>query len=359
MKFNITRDNVKISGRTLFRDSICFLGYSASSVSFRFNGMKASAGIISNPDSFPAEYHAWIAVYIDNALVPDKRIELKETEQEIVLYDSPVKREVQITIMKYTEPEFAVCGISYIQTDSVELLAPPAPKKRRMQIIGDSITCGYGVEGDVERLEIKTSEENPAKAYSVIAANELDADFEIVAWNGKGIITSYVGEEEYAVPDKTWLLPMLYKYTDAGCCKNYFNEPQEKWELWEHSSFEPDIITINLGTNDASYTRGIPGRTDEFTNGYLDFLEDIHAIHPDAAILCMLGIMDQLLCPAASKAAELFKKKYPEVNISYLNLPLQQEEDGLGTFWHPVYKSHQKAARLITGHIRHMMDWGE
>ena len=65
--------------------------------------MKASAGIISNPGSFPAECHAWIAVYIDNALVPDKRIELKETEQEIVLYDSPVKREVQITIMKYTE----------------------------------------------------------------------------------------------------------------------------------------------------------------------------------------------------------------------------------------------------------------
>ena len=99
MKFNITRDNVKISGRTLFRDGICFLGYSASSVSFRFNGMKASAGIISNPDSFPAECHAWIAVYIDNALVPDKRIELKETEQVIVFFDCPVIWVVEITLL--------------------------------------------------------------------------------------------------------------------------------------------------------------------------------------------------------------------------------------------------------------------
>lgn len=89
----------------------------------------------------------------------------------MVLYDSPVKREVEITIMKYTEPEFAVCGIRYIQTDSVELLTHPAPKKRCMQIIGDSITCGHGVE----RLELKTSEENHVKAYSVIAAQELDA----------------------------------------------------------------------------------------------------------------------------------------------------------------------------------------
>ena len=321
--------------------------------------MKASAFIISNPDSFPAECHAWIAVYIDNALVPDKRIELKDAEQEVILYDSPVKREVEITIMKYTEPEFAVCGIRCIQTDSDLLLAPPAPKKRRIQIIGDSITCGYGVEGNVEQLEFKTSEENPAKAYSVITAKNLDADFEIVAWSGKGIITSFIGEGEEDVPDRSWLLPMLYKYTDAGCCKYYFNEPQENWELWEHKSFEPDVITINLGTNDVSYTKGISERTEEFIIGYLDFLEDIHTIHPAAAILCMFGIMEQTLCTAVSKAVELFKNKHGEAVISYLQLPMQQEKDGLGTLWHPVYKTHHKAAELITGHIRHMMDWGE
>jgi len=49
-----------------------------------------------------------------------------------------------------------------------------------------------------------------------------------------------------------------------------------------------------------------------------------------AVILCMLGIMDQILCPAVKKAVELFKKKYTKVDISYLHLPIQQEEDGLG-----------------------------
>jgi len=44
----------------------------------------------------------------------------------------------------------------------------------------------------------------------------------------------------------------------------------------------------------------------------------------------MLGIMDQILCPAVKKAVELFKKKYTKVDISYLHLPIQQEEDGLG-----------------------------
>ena len=357
MKFSITPGNVKISGRTLYKDGIRFLGYPATYISFRFNGRRATASIISNPENFPAKCHAWIAVYIDNGKVPAKRIELKDSRQEVLLYESPDTSEVASTIMKYSEPEFAICGIEFIETDSDILLAPPGPKERRIQIIGDSIACGYGVEGLADRLEFRTSEENPSKAYSVLMAQILNADFEIVAWNGKGIITSYVGEEEYAVPDKSWLIPMLYKYTDAGCCRDYFKEPEEKWELWEHSRFEPDIITIYLGTNDASYTRGIPVREEEFIKNYLDFLGYIHTKHPDAAILCMLGTMDQSLCPAASSAASIFKEKHPETNISYLKLPMQLEEDGTGTFWHPTYKTQQKAAELIAGHIKQMMGW--
>jgi len=358
LKFNITQDNVKISGRSLFRDGVCFLGYSASFVSFRFNGRRASASIISNPGSFPAECHAWIAVYINESKNPESRIELKEDRQDIVLYESREAREVTITIMKYTEPGFAVCGIEYIETDTDTLLTPPAKKERRMQIIGDSITCGYGVEGDIKRLEFRTSEENPAKAYSVMAAEELGADFEIVAWNGKGVISSYIDENE-DIPDRSWLLPMLYKYTDAGCSKYYFNEPQEEWELWEHSRFEPGIITIYLGTNDASYTRGNKEREDEFLEGYTKFLEYIHNVHPEAAILCMLGTMDQSLCPVVKKAVDIFRQSHRTCNISYLHLPMQLDGDGLGTFWHPVYATHKKATELITKHIRHMMDWGE
>lgn len=358
MKFNITDKNIKISGRTLIRDGICYLGYSATSVSFCFNGTKAVACIISNPDSFPAECHAWIAVYLDGSKAPDKRIELTQERQEVILYEGSGAREVAVTIMKYSEPEYAVCGIQYIGTDSSTLLAFPAVKRRRIQIIGDSITCGYGVEGSLGCLQFKTSEENPAKAYSVMVAENLDADFEIVAWNGKGVISSYLDENE-DVPDKSWLVPMLYKYTDAGCCRYYFNEPEEEWELWEHSRFEPDIITVNLGTNDASYTRNNAGREKEFIEGYVDFLGLIHSSHPYAAILCMLGTMEQQLCPAVKKSVEIFKEKHRLLNISYLELPMQLEEDGLGTFWHPTYETQKKAALIITEHIRHMMNWGE
>ena len=60
-----------------------------------------------------------------------------------------------------------------------------------MLIIGDSITCGYGVEGDVEDEIFCTAKENPSKAYSLLTAQELNAEYQIVAWNGKGVISAY------------------------------------------------------------------------------------------------------------------------------------------------------------------------
>lgn len=224
MKFYADEQHVKITGRTIYRDHVRYLGYSATSISFRFTGTQATASIISDPEHFPEESHAWIAIYINDAEEPSKRLELTSGRQDVLLYESDHKDTVTVTVMKYTEPEYAVCGIASITIDSDDLLPPPARKQRQIQIIGDSITCGFGIEGSVEDTVHNTATENPSKAYSVLTARALDADVEIVAWNGKGVFSSYIGEEA-ETPDQSWLVPMLYEYTDAGCCKQYFQEP--------------------------------------------------------------------------------------------------------------------------------------
>ena len=356
MKFYTEEDKVKVTGRTLFRQNIRYLGYSASSVSFRFTGRQASARLISDPDNWPQEQYAWIAVYYNNETEPAKRIALTQTEQDIVLYESESEDTVTVTIMKYSEPEYAICGIAEITIDSDNLLPPPAPKQRKLQIIGDSITCGYGIEGSLAEEMHRTATENPAKAYSVLTANALDADLEIVAWNGKGVITSYVGED-VNTPDASWLVPMLYQYTDAGCCSQYFHEPKENWEKWDYSRFVPDLILINLGTNDASYTRQIAQREEEFCTAYQDFLLDVHTKHPHAKILCTLGTMDQRLCPSVARAVTEFSADHPEAEVSFLALPPQLEEDGLGTFWHPTPATHRKAADLLISRAKELMKW--
>lgn len=356
MKFYAEENKVKISGRTIYRDHVRYLGYSASSISFRFNGTTATASILSDPDSWPPEHHAWIAIYLNDEKEPSKRIELTKEVQDVSLYESNTTDTVTITIMKYSEPEYAVCGIREISIDSEELLPPPPAKSRKIQIIGDSISCGYGIEGSLNDQVHNTATENPAKAYSVRTARALDADLEIVAWNGKGVITSYVGDD-VDIPEQSWLVPMLYQYTDAGCSRQYFHEPQEQWEKWDDTRFVPDLILLFLGTNDASYTRQIPERDREFCDAYQDFLQDIHTKHPHAKLLCMLGTMDQRLCPAVQQAVTEFASTHSDADISYLSLPQQQEEDGLGTFWHPSPVTHAKVSELVVKQIKEIMDW--
>ena len=356
MNFYADEQHVKITGRTLYRDHVRYLGYSATSISFRFTGRKASACLISDPENWPQESHAWVAVYINETEEPLKRIELTQDRQDILLYEAEQEDTVTVTIMKYTEPEYAVCGIESITIDSDHLLPPPEKKQRQIQIIGDSISCGYGIEGSVEDLVHNTATENPSKAYSVLTAKALDADLEIVAWNGKGVFSSYIGDDR-ETPDQSWLVPMLYEYTDAGCSRQYFREPQEKWEKWDSSKLTPDLVIVYLGTNDASYTREIPERNQEFNLAYQELLQNIHTKHPKAKILCTLGTMDPRLNTTVEQAVSAFAEAFPEIGITYLALPNQLEADGLGTFWHPTPVTHQKAAALITERAKELMNW--
>lgn len=357
MKFYATEQTTKIQGRTIYRDNIRYLGYSASSVSFTFTGKKATADFISDPEDFIPEQRAFIAIYRNDEAEPLQRIELTKSKETILLYESEAEETVTITIMKYSEPEYAVCGISAITIDSDTLLPPPAPKDRKVQIIGDSITCGYGVEGSLKDMVHRTVTENPMKSYSMLSVRALDADAEIVAWNGKGVITSYRDGGEEDTLDTSWLVPMLYDYTDAGCEAQYFHTPKEQWERWDDSRFTPDLIMVHLGTNDASYTRGIPERDEMFCSAYVAFLEEIHRRHPQAKFLCMLGIMDQQLCSAVEEAVNRFRKLVPETEIAYLPLPAQLDEDGLGTFWHPSPITQQKNAVLVANKAKEMMGW--
>ncbi|MCR5624381.1 MAG: hypothetical protein K6G11_03965, partial [Lachnospiraceae bacterium] len=319
----------------------------------------------------------------------EKRIEIDADEKEVVLYESEVEKTVIIEIVKFSEPEYAACGIKEIEIDADELMEKPGVKAHRIEIIGDSITCGYGTEGRGEEWIHKTVTENPYKSYSMTTARYFDADFTIVAWNGKGLLTGYIGEDTEPVKDQSWLLSMLYEYNDAGLERDYFNALKEDWEKWDFSKSDPELVLINLGTNDCSYTRGVVSRNREYTDVYVDFLKTVHSKFPNAKILCMLGMMDDRLNAAVEEAVVEFKKYLSEggslnratagstnagqggieINpdevamgqaddiVRYLELPMQKEEDGYGVNFHPTPASHLKAAKVVVKEISDFMGW--
>lgn len=367
MRFAAEEQRVKVTGRTIFRDGIRYLGYTGTSISFRFSGKTAKAKLLSDASTHSKKDYAWVAVYVKEekdgdvsygALCDDKpykRFCLDKDEAEYVLYDEAEEKTVTITLIKYSEAEYAACGIEWIETDSDSVLEPPLPKKLKIEMIGDSITCGYGNEGNVDEAEHDTSEENPMKAYSLLTATHLDADVNVVAWNGKGVITAYIGDDVPKVKDAGWLVPMLYEYVDAGCERDYLHTPVNEWEKWDDSLFVPDLITVYLGTNDASYTDNDNARNQEFIDGYVKFIDTIKSKNPDIPILCMLGTMDKRLCKSVADAVKIVNEKHSEQNVYYLDLPPQEDADGIGINWHPTEATHRKAASIVENRIKDIL----
>ena len=76
-----------------------------------------------------------------------------------------------------------------------------------------------------------TTQENPWEAYAAKTARHFNADFNCVSWSGIGVISSWTEED---VPNTEWLMPMLYKYTDAALDNDL---GKTEFEIWDNNTF--------------------------------------------------------------------------------------------------------------------------
>lgn len=352
MRFKPSENNVRVLGRTKIVDSVRYIDYSCSGIEFEFVGTSVKVVLCTNKSEWDENFRAWAAVFVDDEAEPSKRFSLDDEEGIYNLYENSVSRKVKIRLMKMSESAFAKLGIKEIIIEGDGKILPTNSKEHRIEFIGDSITCGYGIEGVLNVDIFRTSQENPWEAYAAKSARHFDADFNCVSWSGMGIISSYTEEE---VPNtKEGLMPELYKYTDESLDKIL---SKDELEIWDHHRFEPHLIVINLGTNDSSYTKGIEERQKAFEDGYYDFLKQVRSCNPNSQIICALGVMGQELCPVVEAAVQRFKASTGDEKIYTLVFEEQKESDGIGTDFHPSLKTQDKMSKKLIGKIEEVMGW--
>lgn len=357
------RESVKVMGRSIYREGVRYLGNSASYIEFVFTGTNASAYLSVSNAWKTSQMSACVVVVVDDQEDKARRIALSDGEWEITLFASEVPKTVKIRLQKLSEAKYGMVGIRQIQADGE--ISPSPYRERRIEFIGDSITCGYGVEGKREGV-FTTREENPLKAYAVLSAKELQADYQLVARSGIGVVSNWI-EASRQTPDTAGLMPCLYRYTDLytgkalerGVAVKLEADPQkrvgsgeEERGLWDADIFRPQLIVIHLGNNDASYVRGEAEKEIAFERAYSDFLKEVQKLNPQSVILCALGLFGQQLCDAVRRCVEKAQGK-----VFFLQFPMQKPEDGLGTGDHPGPLCQQKASRLLTEKIREIMGW--
>lgn len=350
MKFTAEDKYVNTIGRTLFYDGIRYMNYSCSAIEFIFTGTKAEAVLFTDKQKLEDIYAAYVAVFVDDEAEPSRRFSLDAEENTYLLYEGLLVKQTKIRLVKYSEVAFGRVGIKEIIIDSSDPPMPSAKKARKLEFIGDSITCGYGNEGVWNVDSFNTAQENPWEAYAAITARALNADYHLICWSGIGIISNWTDQD---VPNDGWLMPALYPYTDKSTDLALCHKELERWD---NNRFLPDCIVINLGTNDASYTKGVADRVEAFGKEYNKFVTEVHRLNPVSKILCTMGVMGQDLCNKLERQVKLLKDEGID-DIYYMMFDVQEEQDGIGTDWHPSKVTHNKMARKLENKLREIMGW--
>ncbi len=220
-----------------------------------------------------------------------------------------------------------------------ELLAPPPAKERHLEIVGDSITCGYGNEGADTSCTFSPDTQNHYLTYGAIAARALDAELSTVAWSGKGVVNNYD-------TDTTNPMPALYNRV----------LPDDPNSLWDFS-VKPDAVVINLGTNDFS-TDGDP-TTEQFRDGYVGLIGQIRNGAPDALILCTNGNMlsgaDLDAARAGIHAAVEAVRAAGDTKVVAWDMNVANDSPGCD--WHPDLAAHQLMADALVAQLKQHLGW--
>lgn len=257
-----------------------------------------------------------------------------------------------VRIIKLSETAMSTCGVKAITVNAASIQPTPF-SDRYIEFIGDSITCGYGVDDPVAGHHFSTATEDVTKAYAYKTAQALGADHSMVAISGYGIISGYTADSKNKAA--TQILPTYY--TKLGFSCGTYQKKIAAAIQWDFTLRQPDLIVVNLGTNDDSYTLNNRERQKEFAAAYTEFLKTIRSHNPDAKILCTLGVMTDRLYPWLEKAVKDYTAETGDSNIACMRFDVQNPADGYAEDWHPTVATHDKAAQRLTETIREMMDW--
>ncbi len=341
LKRNLTdeyvEENVKFMGRNYCDDNdVTWLVQSGSAVEFNVSAQSAEVTIygddnINNDEKYRPRY----AVIVDGEIILDEV--MSEKEKTVELFSGKENRTAEVKIIHLSEANNGTVGVGNIKVNSTSSIpVSPLPEKDLLiEFVGDSITCAYGVEGASAYENFKTSTENFMKSYAYLTAQKLNADYSAVSYSGHGIVSGY--SQDGSINTESLVPPV---YDKIGKIKPYDVE-------WNFKR-KPDVIVINLGTNDDTYvSKDFEKRSQEYTDAYTDFLGDIFSKSPDSYIICTVGTMGcQEMYPCIEDAVKNFKEKY-HLPFTLLSDPEVKVIDAYG-----VWQEKKMYGRTYMGIVR-------
>ncbi len=223
--------------------------------------------------------------------------------------------------------------------------APKLPT-RKLEFIGDSQTCGYGID-DVSGTESKFYDktENFYYTYAAETARQLNAQYVTVCRSGIGVYRNYNGPE---TGNPKEAMVDIYPLTNFG-------DPSQNWD---YGSYVPDVVCINLGTNDTSVGTY---KKELLEDGFRKLYKLVRARYPDTNIIlidgCMLNGKSLQDVQGAITKIVLEANESGDGKIFRLDFSPQDGSLGYATHSHPSVRQQKCMAEELVPFIRRITNW--
>eukprot|EP01064_Diplonema_japonicum_P012069 TRINITY_DN19549_c0_g3_i2.p1 TRINITY_DN19549_c0_g3~~TRINITY_DN19549_c0_g3_i2.p1 ORF type:complete len:365 (+),score=46.48 TRINITY_DN19549_c0_g3_i2:37-1131(+) len=166
-----------------------------------------------------------------------------------------------------------------VLSDGGSLVAPEPLPTRRMEFIGDSITAGYCNLCHEPSMPTNEYAQSFYDSWASQICRGVGAVCHAIAWSGFGVIRNYA-------PGNV-TLPDVYLKTLASDV----NSPD-----WDFSSWKPDAVVVNLGTNDNVVCVG--DFCERFIAAYVSMVKHAAQIYgPTTSWFLACGPMSEAYCP--------------------------------------------------------------
>jgi hypothetical protein len=289
-----------------------------------------------------------------------------------------------VTIVKRTE---ATIGKAQFQGFQFAEVLPPDPSPsplHRIEIIGDSWGCGFGVEAPAPSAP-ECSEnglgqsgygqglEDGYKAYGPVLAKLLNAQWHVTCESGIGLL-----RDAYPLGDAA-PMPQIYPYLYPN---TYLLKDPTNLALWPTTQWgalgdaavsgTPDLVVVGLGGNDVSTQSSADGGTRasipigsldggaeggvSFVQGFTHFITALTADFPGASILLVSNASEVqtavedvvgYYAPGGGGASA-------HLHVYGYNLVIT---DITGCAGHPGVSGQAEAGAQLAAYVRQVMDW--
>lgn len=270
----------------------------------------------------------YFTVYIDKERLAE-RFCAPVGEQSLIIPAPTDGKPHIIRVVKQNESNYNLCEIRRICFEG-ELLDAPLQNEKYIEYIGDSLSCGMGLLGKKGAPNPQTSLwEDVTQGYTYTSAQALGADCSIVSESGIGLAGS-------------WFDPLFDFYS----AYSYKRDKNLKYDF----ARIPDLLVINLGTNDfyLNCDLGICA-LEEVEQGVKDFINFVRGAYGrEIPILWVARFMriGEAYVGAIDRAIEALSGE--SAKIYRLDVPTFAG----GAQGHPDIEGHRTARDAIVAYIK-------